>query len=450
MDARSTVTWRIADQARRFPDLDLQPLDTGSLAPRDAALAGAIEHAVLRRWLTLVTVLQSQLSRPWEDVEHKLQAVLLVGAAQLLLLDRVPDHAVINEAVRWAKSNIRAKAGGFVNAVLRRVAALRISKLRSDPTAVPPPRNVLPLHDGQAWTLESAVFDEYPIRRLAQQTSHPETLLMRWLGLFGQEATLSLAMHSLVHAPILMHGKGISTLGTDAAPLLEPHQQRGFHVFHGRHEELLALLRDDPSIIVQDPASAAPVQATVNRPDLRQPALIIDACAGRGTKTRQLAAVHPSSRIIATDRDKDRVSALRESVKDLANVEVIAHETLSEFARRADLVVLDVPCSNTGVLARRVEAKYRFSQASLEAIVALQRQIIADSLGLLRDQGGLLLYATCSIEPAENQQQAQWITKWHPLGVMTSETRMPRGTPGEPAATYADGGYFALLRRQQT
>ena len=116
-------------------------------------------------------------------------------------------------------------------------------------------------------------------------------------------------------------------------------------------------------------------------------------------------------------------------------------------ARPFDLILLDVPCSNTGVLARRVEAKYRFSARSLRSLVDLQRQIIADSLRLASSRGWLM-YTTCSIEPLENQHQAAWLTQWHPYEAASQESRMPVGTPGEDPASYRDGGYWALFRRR--
>ncbi|MHC4710322.1 MAG: transcription antitermination factor NusB, partial [Planctomycetota bacterium] len=130
--ARHLVAARIAERTRQFPQLYPQRLRTGGLAGRDVALAHAIDQAVARRWLTLAAVLQSQLSRPWDRLQPVVQSALLVGAAQLLLLERLlerlPDHAVVNESVAWAKRKSPA-ATGIVNAVLHRVADLRRERL---------------------------------------------------------------------------------------------------------------------------------------------------------------------------------------------------------------------------------------------------------------------------------------------------------------------------------
>ena len=121
--ARELVTARVTKRTREFPQLFPNPLSTDGLDPRDVALANAIDQAVARRWLTLVAVIRSVVSRPWDRLEAQVQGSLLVGAAQILLLDRIPDHAAINDAVDWIKSR-RPKAAGMVNAVLRRVAEL--------------------------------------------------------------------------------------------------------------------------------------------------------------------------------------------------------------------------------------------------------------------------------------------------------------------------------------
>jgi 16S rRNA (cytosine967-C5)-methyltransferase len=448
----------VAARARRFPDLDLRPLKTGPLDRREAALAHAIDHAVARRWLTLAAVLQTQVSRRWDRLQPEVQAALLVGAGQLLLLERLPDYAVIDEAVEWSKTKARPKAGGLVNAVLRRVASLRDrrepARLREGDSS-PFARNELPLSDGQGWRLNAPVFDEDPHRRLGQQTSHPHELLLRWSKRFGPERAVQLAVHNLVHPPIIVAGLAREPAGAPAAggdgpltvearlpPGCGPHEEGGFAVFGGDKAALEALLAEHPGLRVQDPAAAVAVAATAPL----GPDLIVEVCAGRGTKTRQLAGLHPRARIIATDANRSKLSTLRQAFKGHDRVQVIEHGQLLRYAGQAQLVVVDVPCTNTGVLARRVEAKYRFDDRNLTQLVSLQRQIIADSIRLLADTGHLL-YSTCSLEAEENEGQTEWTARWHRLRICQGGTRLPRGAPGGPPGRYADGGYFAVLER---
>ena len=435
--AREIVLDRIAQQTARFPELSLEPLDTGGLSERDARLAHAIHDAVLRRWLTLTAAVQSGLSRPWESLDPHVQSALLIGAAQMLLLDRIPAHAAINESVNWIKRH-NPKAAGIVNAALR-----RISELIGDVVELPVEeaawaRGAIILTDGRTRLLRKPALAEDPTTRLSQQSSCPIALLQSWRAEQSDAAMLQLALHCLVQPPIIVTGID----DPEKYSSLTPHDQPGFFVFQGDHDALRSLLETNAGAgaRVQDPASAAPVAATASL----SPELIIDACAGRGTKTRQLAALHPNARIVATDIDPARRAALRESTANLPAVRVVEPQVLQQFHSAADLLVLDVPCSNTGVLARRVEAKYRFSDSSVQSLVATQRQIIADTLALLAD-GGRLLYSTCSLQGAENERQIEWITGWHGLKTIDTAQRLPRGAPGDAVIRYSDSSFFAML-----
>lgn len=456
MSARQVVTSRIAEQARRFPDWLNAPLETSHLDGRDAALAAAIHRAVTKRWLSLVAVIESQLSRPWAQLEFKLQAALLVGAAQLLLLERLPDHAVIHESVEWTKKQVRPKAGGMVNAVLRKVAGLRQqitssagNRERSGGVLAALAPDEFPLHDGRVWRLHEAVFDQQPIGRLAQQTSHAVALISHWLTAFGAERTAAIACHDLVQPPTILHG--IDGVAPEDESQLQPHDEPGFFVFQSERDSLPDFLAKHPRAIIQDSTSAAVIKATA---DLHPPPrTIIDLCAGMGTKTRQLAQTHPQATVIATDIAEQRLDVLREQFKNDDRMQVLDHQDLiarshSELAGTADLVLLDVPCSNTGVLARRAEAKYRFCSRSLKTIVDLQRSIVNTALPLL-SQKGRLAYSTCSIESAENQEQARWISRlpqrhWH---ITRERLQLPTGQPGDPPSMYRDGGYYAILAK---
>ena len=224
---------------------------------------------------------------------------------------------------------------------------------------------------------------------------------------------------------------------------LQPHRVPGAAVFDGPAEALRPLLEVFPARI-QDPTAAAAVEATAGL----APRLIADFCAGRGTKTVQLAARHPEARIIATDVDDARRSSLARRCADLANVEVIEPKALRDHTGLVDLLVVDAPCSNTGVLARRPEARERATNATIQTLRDLQRQVIADALPLLKECG-VLLYSTCSVESEENEVQSTWLRKWHPFTLVQEQATMPRGLPGEEPIDYQDGGYFALLRRSK-
>ena len=120
-DARSHVFSRIARQVIRYPDLAIEPMASDDLPQRERPFARALETTILARWRTLQTIVATRLKKPWNSLEPKVRSALMGGAAQLLLMDRIPDHAAVGETVAWAKRTIRPGAGALVNGVLRAV-----------------------------------------------------------------------------------------------------------------------------------------------------------------------------------------------------------------------------------------------------------------------------------------------------------------------------------------
>lgn len=422
---------RLVDQVARFPEVELDALDTTGLDDRDAALAIAIEQAVARRWMTLETILQSRLDRAWSTIQPEIRSAMLVGAAQILLLDRIPTHAAVDDAVEWTKRRVRPKAGGFVNAVLRRIAELPTGE--SEPFD-PDQRDHLPKADGSAMVLNDEVFAEEPAHRIAQQTGHADALIAHWTATMGFARTIDLCRHDLVHPPII-----ITDVPPDT-PDCTAHDEPGHYVFTGSMNALRTLFAKHPLARVQDAGTSTAVHLAAPL----APKLIIDFCAGRGTKSKQLAAMFPNAEVVAADPDPARFAVLEELAARLPNITAAGPEALETYHGRADLVVLDLPCSNTGVLPRRPEAKAGFRMKRLRSLETLQRSIMAQALPL-RAESGHVLQITCSLERLENEDQSAHLARWFPLRVCEQKRARPTGLPGEPATGYRDGGYAALL-----
>lgn len=436
--ARAAALVTVIDRVRRFPDLGPAQPEVAGLDPRDAALAQALDHAVARRWLTLQALLERGINRGWDRVEDPVRGALLLGAAQLALFDRIPAHAAINEMVDLIRTR-RPKAAGIVNAVLRRTAEL-LGEPEAPSGAGSSDRATLPLSDGRVRRLAADVFSAEPIPGLSARTSVGPALLAQWTDAVGFEGAAVRARHTLVEAPIVVTGLGAET-AVDAR--LAPHATPGFFVWRGGRGDLAAFLAGaGPAARVQDPGSARAVETTARL----APRVVVDLCAGRGTKTRRLAQLHPEAEIVATDRDATRRAALDEVAASFPNVTAIDYDALDAWRERADLVVLDVPCTNTGVLARRVEAKYRFDRESLASLVSVQRQIAVRAIPLLAPRAALL-WCTCSVERQENAEQHAWLARWHRFSVVEAESIEPQGMPGDEDVAYSDGGGFALLRQ---
>ncbi|MEZ6243044.1 MAG: transcription antitermination factor NusB [Phycisphaerales bacterium] len=437
-DARDLVCRRLAEDAQAFPGLSIEPLETRGLEARDAALAGAIHREAVRRWLTLEGLIGHALDRPVPSIEPGVRAALLAGTTQLVLLDRVPAHAAIHESVEWAKRNVRPKAGGLVNAVLRRISRLVGERVGTWDVES---RRQIPRSDGGAVELREDVLPSDPLERLATTTSVPVSLVAKWAKDFGEETARAMAIHTLVDPPIVLNVAHAAS-GIDDA-LAEAHESAGSAVFLGTRAQLGDLLASRADVWVQDAASCEAVRMVG---DLT-PSLIVDSCAGLGTKTRQLAATFPNARIIASDVDQRRMTELRRLFDGHERVRVVEHVALGDAARaRADLVLLDVPCSNTGVLPRRPEAKYRVSRRQQDRLVKIQRQVIRDSIEMLA-AGGRVLYSTCSVEREEDESQVEWAARELGFTITRTGRHAPQGGAGEAATRYRDGAFACLLER---
>lgn len=414
--ARSLAADALARAAKRFPDLPPSSLEPADLSAADLALARAIHMTALRRWITIEYLLDRLMRRPMARQSPAVRAVLLSGAAQLIAMDRIPAYAVIDESVSLVKAMRQPKAAGMVNAVLRRLSGLIGPLMPDQPWQ--PARDRFPVEHGTRMLNEPCLPKlDNMARHLEVATSHPLELVLRWIETFGHDAARDLCVHDTLTPPVWVHDG-------DAVREWEPGDQ-----------SLEEYLTADPRRRVQDPAAADAVNATA---DLT-PKTILDYCAGRGTKTRQLAVLHPDATILATDTDAARRADLAAVSEHFHNVHVIDPDQLGESP--VDLLVLDVPCSNTAVLARRPEARYRFNRNTLDDLAALQKRIIDRTLPGLR-RGGWMLYSTCSLEPKENRGRVDDVISSHDATLVTEKLRLPSATGGP----YHDGGYHALVR----
>ncbi len=440
-DARDAAYRHLSAYAMRYPDLLPKDIRTGDLDVRDASLAHMIVEQSVRRWRTIEFVLEQVSNHKSHELEPRMRAVLLGGAAQLLLLDRVPPHAVLDESVSWAKQYIRPGAGGMVNAILRKVA-----RARGETFDTPWEHHLdsIPLGEGGMLKLNGIELPEHGRRRLGIACSLPDALLARWEELY-EDPTPS-AMHTLCNAPTILN---VTHHSGDLPDIdgLTSHDAKGHCVFGGGRASLISLLEEHLDMWVQDPASSSTLASNVNDPS---PEVIIDLCAGQGTKTRQLRAIYPDASIIACDIEPQRLGTLRATFQEDEGTEVRhVSELGADFAHCADLVLADVPCTNTGVLARRLEARYRPIDKQVQRLVQTQREILSHARELLK-ASGTLIYATCSLEVDENENNTKWACEELGFELMQLQRIEPAGQPGGELSGYQDASFAAMLRLIRT
>jgi 16S rRNA (cytosine967-C5)-methyltransferase len=437
-DAREAAALALADAAERMPRIGAMEAETARLAPADARLAAAITRHGMQRWLTLEALLDHAAGRSIAEFEPRLRGVLIASAVQLVFMDRVPAYAVLDRGVDLARRLIRPGAAKLTNAVLRKLDGLIVERREEEGA---PAADVVPRIGSSVQLREEVLPDPSDLRAyLVAAWSVPRRLVDRWFERYGEEQATAMCRCAARTPPAILAMEGDRAAGHDE-PGLTPHEQPGFAVWHAAQapegSRLGDLLDRHPAWRVQDPTSAAAVGLAR---DLGAVERILDFCAGRGTKTRQLAAMFPHAHIDATDTQPQRLDDLASTFADSANVRVIDPD--DAWARQYDLVLLDVPCSNTGVLSRRPEARYRFSRQDLKELAAIQRRLLETASRSLTP-AGRILYSTCSVEAEENDRIVQSFCDRSGFEIASQHHILPAGERDE---TYRDGGFAALLQ----
>jgi 16S rRNA (cytosine967-C5)-methyltransferase len=417
------------------------------LSPADRRLATQLAYGVLRRRGTLEALFGPSVTRPRENVEPWLWDVLSLGTYQLALLSQIPAHAALNETVELAAQFGRPAAKGFLNGVLRSVA-----RLLTDGRAPGPAADALPLEGGEYRALARPVLPDpasRPVEYLAAGFGLPVWLAQRWAVRYPREECHRRGFWFAGPAPLTLR---CNPLRVDREAFLAACAGAGVAADPGEHPQAVRLrdaaaVRDLPGyeagwFTVQD-ESAMRVAAALN------PApgdTVLDLCSAPGGKATHLAELTGDrGRVVACDVDGERLKTVATLAARLGLTSVEARQ--ADVTNEAevppgpfDAVLVDVPCSNTGVLGRRPEARWRLRPQDLGHLAALQARLLNVALGRVRP-GGAVVYSTCSIEPEENGRLVRQLLAGCPGYTLEAEEE---AVPGRPA----DGGYWARIRRE--
>lgn len=412
------------------------------VSQQDRRLATELVFGVIRRQATLDTLIAPHVSRPRRDVELPLWMLLRLGAYQLTFLSGMADHAAVNETVELAKRT-NTRWGGFVNAVLRKVASSLTDDVLSTPTA-----DGIPLADGRFRLTTAKVFpdpDDDPAGYFAEAYSFPGWLAKRWAERFDTEDLFKLGKH--FDAPPRMTLR-VNRMKSTVPQILEACQAAKIKAKPGLHPDSIRL-SDSPrvdelpgffegQVTIQD--ETAMFAATLLDPQPGQ--RVLDLCAAPGTKSTHLAELmHDTGEIIASDVSSDRLKRIRENT-DRLGLKCITPFEIDEGGGGLpeglfDAVLVDVPCSNTGVLGKRPEARWRITPGDLKELPLKQLKLLLLALDRVRP-GGRVVYSTCSIEPEENEQVVQ-ATLSQRDGFAVVESRLHHPVDS------ADGGYQGVI-----
>ena len=321
---------------------DLLARETAGLESRDAGLAEEIALGVLRRRGAIDWIIQKLSGRPVQKLDREVLAALRMGVYQLRWLDRIPAHAAINESVELIKKARKRSAGGFANAVLRKVT-----------------REPLEWPDD------------------ATRLSCPQWLLDRWSARYGAEVARGIAEAGLQRPERFVR----IPPGADVPAGLEATDVEGAYV------------GDAGELQVQDISA----QAIVPLLNLQPGQTFLDLCSAPGNKTAQ--ALETAVRGVACDVSLQRLQLVRR-----AGIPLVALDAIRPlpFARKFDRILVDTPCSGTGTLRRNPEIKWKLRPDDIADLQQRQVAILRNALALLAP-GGRLVYSTCSLEPEENE-----------------------------------------------
>lgn len=344
----------------------------------DRRLTHELAAGVLRQEAELDGALAPLIPRGLGTVDARIRDVLRLGAYQLRHLERVPPHAAVTTAVDLARETAGERVTGFVNAVLRRVP-------------------------GEGTPTSTTVRRPDP-ERLAAKWSHPEWLVARWLARFGHDDTERLLAWNNQHPPLVVQPARLSS-----DELQQRFHSAGVRFFPAPYDAGLVVEESKPdrlpgyadgSFLVQDPSQALVARFAA----VPNGALVFDACAAPGGKTLGLAA--SAQLVVAADLARRRMPRLHENVLRAGrhNIRLLLADAAHPPIRPVDFVLLDAPCLGTGTFARHPDARLRVKPEALLRL-AQEQAMLLDALATRVRPGGVLCYATCSLEPEENLEQ---------------------------------------------
>ena len=379
-------------------------------------------------------LLDRRVKRGLESVKPGVRDSLRIGLYEMLYMGGVPEYASVSQAVDLAQSKGGRGVAGFANAVLRGIA-----RDGGGPENFP---------DSET----------HPVEFLSSWGSHPRWLVERWLTRWSFVDVRKLVEANNSVPPLSLRclwdrpEEAVEALEAEQITAAVVGSGTGCVRIHG-HASLEEAMRVVPAV-VQDPAAALVVSYADPDADAR----IADLCAAPGGKTLALAA--RGNLVLAADRSIERLRLVRENVNRVREqgerrirVSTVQADALTPPVSRPDMLLLDVPCTGTGTLRRNPDIRWKLTPDRLDEMVAFQGRLL-DVCADVVPKGGVLVYATCSLEPEENEEQIEAFTARRPEFHMDHG----EGVNGEflddrgylyvlPQAFGFDGAFAARLRR---
>ncbi len=420
------------DTRKSYADILLdQALKTQSLSERDRSLLTELVYGTLRWRGKIDAQLSRHLRRPLEQTDGGLRNLLRLTCYQLVFLDRIPDYAAVNEAVALAKTR-GAKAAGFVNGVLR-------SFLRQTN------RNI------------ASTSENLSPEALAIEYSHPPWLVQRWSEEFGVASAQELMRANNERSPLVLR---VNPLQCTREELLQRLAAAGIDATVGNCSPQAISVQSAGAVENLPGFSAGLFQVQGEASQLVAFLLsplpgerILDACAAPGGKSAHIAELmNDQGELVAIDKSAPGIERIRQNIsrlglKSLRLVRADIGEKLPSLtAGSFDRILVDAPCSGLGTLRSHPEIKWQRNESDIQRLSRLQAKILRRVVAYLKP-GGVLVYATCTLSRAENEQNIEFFLAEHPEFELQEAARY---LPIQASRMVRDKFYQALPQRDHT
>ena len=410
---------------------------------RDKAFMKRVTEGTLERKIQLDAVLNQFSKVPVSKMKPFIRTLLRMSVYQLLFMDNVPDRAVCNEAVKLAGKRGFRNLQGFVNGVLRNIS--RNKEMIIYPSG-----------------------EENPVENFSVQYSMPLWLTEHFLRCYGKDKTEKMFAAFLNASPVTVRVRediseeekcSLTEAWLKDGIVAEKHPYLSYAYKLGKMDGLQNLAGfEEGFCTVQDVSSMLVSEVA----DIKKGYRIIDVCAAPGGKSAHAAEkLQNTGHVSARDLTEYKTSLIRSTIDRmrLTNIEeMVADATVlrKQDIESADIVFADLPCSGLGIMGKKKDIKYHATEEGLKELADLQKKIL-NVIWQYVKPGGVLIYSTCTVNPAENEDNVNWFIKNYPFETESMAPYLPAALVGEeksgmlqllPGVHEKDGFFIAKLRRR--
>ncbi len=373
-----------------------QTINSGEVEKRDIGLLTELVYGTVQRKLTLTFFLTPFVKKGLESLEPWVKTLLQMSVYQLVYLERVPERAVIHEAVTIAKKRGHDGTASLVNGILRSVQREGVPSFEKVTNQT---------------------------KRLAFEYSFPKWMVRRWLATYGEEETREMMKVSLKPPVVSLR---VNQLKTNQEDLMKILKEEGVLTRKGELSSDALIVEEGNAFktnayrsglfTAQDESSMLVAKALGPKAGEH----ILDSCAAPGGKSTHIAELmNNEGSLLSVDLHEHKVQLIREQAKrlDLSMIEVVAADVRA-FSQKTpaqsfDAILLDAPCSGLGVIRRKPDIKWAKKESDIQDIAEIQAMILEAVAPLLK-KGGRLVYSTCTIDQEENEAIVEHFIQTHP------------------------------------